>query len=1219
VSIVSAFEKTSVGGNMRRDFTQRTIWLACLMLVFLTTFALGQGIVSGSLAGTVVDPQKAVVAGVTVVAKNAATGVEFKSITNDQGYFSIRSVPIGTYQVVVDAPNFKKLEVADIQVNTGVTTDMGSLTLSVGATAETVTVEAAAPLIETSNAQGSAIFSSAATATLPLNGGIDQLALLNPGVVSAGGSGFSNNNGAQFAANGQRGRSNNFQIDGQYNNDNSVAGPAIFVSNQDTLQEVQVVTNNFGAEYGRNSGTVVNYVTKSGTNSFHGSAYEYYTGNYADSLTQDEKSPLLGFCAPGQTSGCNPVVVPRDTENRWGGTIGGPIIPNKMFFFASYSQDTEKVSGQTFPSAPVTTPTPAGLATLASCYPVGSTGFRAVNLLQTIGPYAVKIGNPVPSNTSFVTLSDGTTSCPGVQIGNVTRGLPGLFNNYEVVARGDIALGPKDQFFARYLHQQQVFTGALNAGNIGGASTVAGGGLLDNPSGGQQIALDWTRSWTNHLVNQVRFSYERTGVFFEGGGGFPTCTTGSGGGSCPPTIAFSGSSSLAFGVGNNIPQARKVFNTQFQDNASWQHGRHVIKFGGEYVRQRSPGSFLPNFEGTYTFANLNAFLANTAKTLNLTAGTLNNNFKEQDAALYAADDWRFRDNLTLNLGVRWEYFQQAINLLASRTLAQQLGPNPFWSTSAPLFVTTVPFVPNVWHNFAPRVGFAWTPRGLPLLGENKTVIRGGFSMAYDPAFYNMFLNVATSAPVVNAASISPCSGCLAGSTAQSVQKLNLPLIPTGVNPGVRLQTRVTSNFHNPYAEEWTLGIQREITSKIAAEVRYVGTHTVGEFMTLNGNPSLTPLLNFVAANPTAPDPIPAGVTPCATPGAPGFASKRVDCNFTNLRVRGNNAYGHYNALQTQLKLMSWHGFTSLAAYTWSKNIDNNSEIFSKFAGNQAAPAAQNPFDTARAERGLSGLDYPHILTIAWQYELPWYKAETGALGHVLGGWALAGTYRYTSGQLWTPIEFPGDSSYCQNSFDSGFFSGIVSTCRMFFGNPAAAVDTVGLCTNAAAPNCGLVNYFTSTAFFQSQLGTAAGALFCITNPGTCSNTPIAQSAVHWIFNDANSANFFKTPFGNTPRNPFVRGDTVSTVNLNLIKNTRLTERVSMRLEANVVNVLNRGFYGTPDPYPADGNFAAGGSFGNTFFNTGGGGGPPFGGGSTRNSIGQGLAQRRIILGAHVSF
>ena len=187
------------------DFMKRTIWLACLMLVLSTTFALGQGIVTGSIAGTVVDPQKAVVAGAKVDAKNVATNVDFKSTTNDQGYFSIRSIPIGTYNVTVEAPNFKKLDVAGVVVSTGATADMGALTLALGATAETVTVEGAAPLIETTSAQGSTTFTATTASDLPLNGGFDQLALLHPRAWSPlAAVDFANSNGARFAANGQR-------------------------------------------------------------------------------------------------------------------------------------------------------------------------------------------------------------------------------------------------------------------------------------------------------------------------------------------------------------------------------------------------------------------------------------------------------------------------------------------------------------------------------------------------------------------------------------------------------------------------------------------------------------------------------------------------------------------------------------------------------------------------------------------------------------------------------------------------------------------------------------------------------------------------------------------------------------------------------------------------------------------------------------------------------
>ena len=562
------------------DFTKKTIWLACLMLVFSTTFAFGQGIVTGSIAGTVVDPQKAVVVGAKVAARNLATNVEFKAVTNDQGYFSIRSIPVGTYRVAVEAPNFKKLEADGVVVNTGVTTDMGSLMLALGTTAETVTVEGAAPLIETSSAQGGATFSSSAAAELPLAGGFDQLVLFSPGVVNAGNSGiFANSNGASFGINGQRDRSNNFQIDGQFNNDTGVTGPAIFFGNQDALQEVQIVTNNFGVEYGRNSGGTINYVTKSGTNNFHGSGFEYFTGDWADSRTHQEQLAGVG--------------VPRFVDDRWGGTLGGPVVANKIFFFTSFLQETQK--GSSSPSvSPLFTPTPTGLATLTNCFPGSSSvQARALGVLKAVGPYSIAQGNPAPLGTPQVF---GLSGCPGVQMDGVTRSLSSIFNDYEGVARVDFVLSPRDNLFFRYLFTQLVFAGGNGA--AGQFGTPAEEGTEDDLVRNSQAALDWTRNWTTHLVNQVRFSYLRSFSGFQNGD-FLGCTSAAIN-TCPPWFEMQ-NGAMPFGLGVNLPQGGLTNNSQWQDNASWQHGRHIIKFGGEYDRQRAPNIFLPTTNGEYFF------------------------------------------------------------------------------------------------------------------------------------------------------------------------------------------------------------------------------------------------------------------------------------------------------------------------------------------------------------------------------------------------------------------------------------------------------------------------------------------------------------------------------------------------------------------------------------------------------------------------------------------
>ncbi len=1182
---------------MSVDFLKRIRWVALgLVVVLSATLAFGQGIVTGSISGVVLDPQKAVIPNAKVAAKNVATGVELKTTTNNVGYFAFNSVPIGTYTVTVDAQSFTKLELGGVNVNSSTNTDMGTVALTVGSRAETVTVEATTPLIETTAVQGGGTFDAQKVADLPISNAFDDLAFFVPGVSTVGSQGFSNTNGEAFAVNGQRGRNNNFQIDGQANNDNSVAGPALFYGNQDTIAELRIITNDPDVSYGRNSGATVNYVTKSGTNNYHGTAFEYYTGNFAQSLGNNEKNPLQGFCAPGQTpsatNSCIPVgSPPRFVENRYGGTLGGPIIPNKIWFFGSYMEDVTRTSGSTITSQTVT-PTPAGVAMLNAAYPNNP----AVNFLNTFGPYAYSAGNPRPSGTpQNLSVSDGATTLNNVPFSFVQRNAASPANDWEAGGRVDFQITPKDLFFTRYYYQK-----TLSAVVTVNADDVPAGQWANVNSNAQQIALDWTRTFTDHFVNQIRFNYQRATVNF-GGGSNPNCTISSLH-ACPTDVLFEDGTTMLLGLDPTWPQGRLINNSQWQDNASLVKGRHTFKFGGEYDRQRSPNVFLPNTNGIYRFADFNAFLQNAPDSLGLTNGPASINYKEQDASLYFSDEWRLKDNFTLTVGLRWEYWQQAYNELSRLSIATQTGPNPFWNTSLPLDRTTLPPVPNDTNNFGPSIGFAWTPRIFKgIFGENKTVIRAGYRISYDPAFYNMFLNTAQAAPVVNAGTIlgSSCTApCFptSGFTGADVQAGHLQDIPAGVDPGTRTQSRVPPNFHNPYVQTWTFGVQREFTSKIAAEVRYVGSHTVGEFQTLNGNPSLLGLNQFnadaAALGIAAPNPLPAGVTACPTATTngipnPGFANEQVLCNFRNVSLRANTAFSSYNALQTELKVRRWHGVTSGVSYTWSKTMDNASEIFNTAAGGQTIAQAQNPFDFVKGERSLSGLDFPHVVSVYMLYETPWFQSQKGLLGHVLGGWQFNTTYRYTPGELWTPRSFRapfGGSDYCDVTYARTLPSSF-QRCRSFLGNPAAPFDTVGQCTDPTAPDCGLIDFM--------------------------SGAPTTMSAVHWIYNDDNAALFFKTPYG-MRRNPGVRGDPVNTVNFSLYKNLKVSERMNFRLEAQVYNLFNTSYLGVPGTWIDQGNASVGGPFGNTAFNSPGG--QDFG---SINATGLGV--RTMILGAKIVF
>src|SRR6266581_6250002 len=1016
---------------------------ACL---FLAAAAFSQGIATGSMSGTVTDATGAIVPGAKVTAVNMATNQTFAGETNDAGIVALRSLPPGNYKVTITIKNFRTVGLENVEVVVGQDSSLGSIKLELGQVGETILVESGTPLVETGTSQVTTSFNTKAVADLPLSGSFDALALFIPGVADSGDNSFSNSNGASFSSNGLRGRSNNFQIDGQSNNDNSVAGPSIFLGNQDALEEVSVITNDFGVEYGRASGSVVNYVTKSGSNDFHGSGFEYYLGSFADSHDNEEKNPLFGFCAPGVASTtaapCNTVnPVPLYVENKFGGSIGGPIKRNKAWFFFTPYFDRERSAGS--PSTTTTfTPTPNGLTQLAAAFP----GNRAVAALNAIGPYAVKAGNPqISGNTKpcpagFVAgngpvcsevVTDGTTTAT-IDFAPITRSVPSLFNDREFTGRVDLQVTSKDRLGSRYIFQQNILTGATGR--------FSAGAWVDIPARDQQIALDWTHTFSVTFLNQARYSFSRAGFGFEGGS-FPTCTRATIN-ACPTGISFQ-DNEVNFGVQNNLPQGRTINNSQVQDNASILRGKHTFKVGGEYYKQRSPNTFLPNINGTYTFADFNHFLQDAPVQLSLTDGPPKFSFKEHDIAAYAGDDWRLKNNLTVNLGLRWEFSSQAINLLHDITVANQAGSTPFWSTAAPTSVTTVPQIPNDYKYFGPTVGFAWKPHLFGMTRE-KTVIRGGYRITYDPAYYNIFLNVATAAPVVNAgtAAGAACTfPCLVGSgfLGSDVRAAHLSDIPRGVNPGTRNNTRVAGNFHEPYTQSWSLGVQHEISSRIVFESRYVGNRVVGNFQTVNANPSLAGLIDNGFSSF-----IPSGVTPCATSGTPGFATERADCSFTNVRNRENTAFSTYHGLQSELKLRNFHGLSGGFSYTFSKTLDNASEIFSTFSGGNTVAGAQNPFDISKGERALSGLDFPNTASIYFIYELPFFKAQKGFLGHVLGGYQTSGTWRYSSGQLWTPAELAGFSSSCQTRFDNAFFSG-ASTCRPFSGNPHANVGSVGAC------------------------------------------------------------------------------------------------------------------------------------------------------------------------------
>src|SRR5262245_16044382 len=344
---------------MPRSLFKLILSVALSLLLICCVTAVGQ-VLKGSISGTVTDPQGAVVANAQVKATNTATGAELTTTTDNAGAFRFNLIPVGTYKVDVSAPNFKTLSQSEISVTAGRDTGLGLLKLAVGDTGTTIEVTAETPLIESTQAQVTNTFSGQTLSTfvgVQENDGLDNLALFVPGVSSSRDNNFSNFNGGQgFSVNGLRGRNNDQQIDGQNNNDNSVAGPGVFLSDPEWVGQYVLVSSNFGPEYGRNSGSVVNVLTKGGGNAWHGSVYGNYSNSIFNSMTNFQKN----FDTDAQGNRLTDPPTLNDTFS--GIQIGGPVVKNRVFVAGGFNNEIINVSNP-FTSGG-NTPTPNGLATL---------------------------------------------------------------------------------------------------------------------------------------------------------------------------------------------------------------------------------------------------------------------------------------------------------------------------------------------------------------------------------------------------------------------------------------------------------------------------------------------------------------------------------------------------------------------------------------------------------------------------------------------------------------------------------------------------------------------------------------------------------------------------------------------------------------------------------------------------------------------------------------
>jgi hypothetical protein len=946
-----------------------------LVLIALVACCCGAALAqtSGSISGEVKDEKQAVITGATVTLRNIATNETRTVQTNSDGRYHFAGVPVGAYEITVESSGFAKHQQSGITLalNQSAVVDV---TMKPGAVQEVVNVVENASLLNTSNAEVGTRFDEKRLAELPLatTRSVYNIALSAPGVsqLNIGQNQFAGGGaGANFSSNGGRVRSNNFMIDGQDNNNFGVAGATIPLNNPDAIQEVRLVTNQFSAEYGRNSSAVFNAITRSGSNDYHGSAFWFHNDNALNACSNVQKN--TGFCNPNATDPSRQKA-PFRVENQLGGTIGGPLhLPrfgeggpsfvsgrDRTFFFFAIQRwwDRQLGVGSTLNGAP----TAAGKAILEQ----NAGTLPQVRALLDFLPAATG-----PLNRTATFERNGQTFT--VPLGSLSGSQSSTYDDWQTSIRIDHRFTDKHTLNGRYLYQD---SGAF--GSIPGvaASQITPPGFSSAvPARTQGVNLQFMSVLSPKWLNEVRAAFLRsanaTNPLDPRSLAIPSIEVVELG-----LRQFNAAPSrTAIGLGVNLPQ-NQVRNTyQLQDNVSYTNGNHAWKFGVDIRRNQLHQLFKPTTRGLLEYATLNnlvqdrATRANINKDLPGTAAVLHNDW--HDFFFYGQDEWKVRPNFTLTLGLRYENAGQPIQDLVDFNQPVLAAFN-----NDPRFVLRpVPGRDN--NNFQPRLGFNWNPQTRSggalgwITGGDKLVLRGGYTRTHDYAYTNIALNIWSSFPFVAAVSSFPAVGGLIPNAFSALQ--NPPFNPDTVN-----RTIVDENFHMPVYDSVSLEVQREFTRDLVLRVGYVGTKGTGLFESVDANPTIIGCV-ITPANPCRSIP-----------------------NQGPTRLRTNSGMSIYHSLQTSLEKRLTNGFSAGLHYTYSSFIDTMSEIFNVSSGEIAV--AQDSYNRA-ADRGRSSFDRPHRLAGNFVYELPYFRDQKGLTGHVLGGWQINSQFSLQSGSPFTPL------------------------------------------------------------------------------------------------------------------------------------------------------------------------------------------------------------------------
>ena len=890
----------------------------------------------GFISGTIQDQSGLSVPGVAVRIVNQATNIERTSATNDSGVYRFVGVDPGKYTVEFTKSGFEARRVNDITVSTTQEVTINQ-TLQIGQTASVVEV-VASPGVELSKTSATIerTLSHQFIANVPLTAGtrdVNQLALLAPTAVRGPGS-------TGISANGQRARNNNFLLDGIDNND-----PSVTIANNrvipEAVQEFQVQTSSYSAEYGRNSGAQIIVNTRSGSNQFHGEAYDYYNGNWLTPVTLPNKRN-------------NVFKTPRFDQNQAGGDLGGPIIRDRTFFFVLGEANRRREAPSAGNATSATIPTPAGFAALSGV-PLdpaqNATSRQAV--LGALGflPSVYKL------NPGFTNVRNVAVNGVPIQFGSVSIPLANPFDFWYGTLKVDHRLTSRDNIFYR------VTTDHRTQPDV--TSNVEFGNLF---SAGQEIfrqnhVIGETHIFSPAVTNQFSFGYIR-GLL-----NFPE--------NDPKTPATGISGLFDIGGLSNFPQGRVQNEFQFTDSLGYQIGRHSLKVGADIRRLRLYNVAAFDSKGTFSFDNFADFLNNRAASLVQALNTATFDARQLQQFYFFQDDFKVTKNLTLNLGLRYEYSNIPFGF--------------FGATDAESLAALVPGpVKADTNNWAPRAGLAYSPSfqgGLlgALFGDGATVFRGGYGIGYDVLFFNILTVNASNYPrVVSLRTDRP-------------DLVNVyPNIVSGRPPSftpTATYVNSPSDLQNPTTHFYSFSIQRQFRKDYIFELGYSGArsyHGIGQGQLNAGilNQAQADLVNSTKS----------------TTAIPSLQARRVFSQFGSRVLIQTTAKGNYNAGYVKFDKRFSRGLLMGFNYTYSGTFSDNDESLGVGAITSSSPQIPQNFNDFRSEYSRSAFDRPHRYAVYFNYDVPWFHGGalgSGVMRRVFAGWTFAGFSEAQSGQPFT--------------------------------------------------------------------------------------------------------------------------------------------------------------------------------------------------------------------------